>query len=152
MAGGFFVESEGMTADEAFTAIQRNVRKMDYVVISETRDTLRILIQKRIQELKLSVRSFGAKYPDHWWTRYARERVAELEAVEVQERLTPRYVAELLLSIDDWRVDEPGDAAGCIDLTPKIRGKRKPKRFLFFGRKGDYIFNDQRQGLRRRPR
>lgn len=49
-------------------------------------------------------------------------------------KMTPMKIAEALLyDIRDDRVIEKRGPCGCIDLDPKLTGKRKPKRFLFFG-------------------
>ena len=39
----------------------------------------------------------------------------------------------LLAKLFDERIDDKWGPAGCIDMDPKLTGKRKPKRFLFFG-------------------
>jgi len=42
-------------------------------------------------------------------------------------------VAEDLIEVGDDRIDDKWGPAGCIDLQPKLTGKRKPKAWLFFG-------------------
>lgn len=42
-------------------------------------------------------------------------------------------IDHLMLEMCDDRFVKPDSPAGCIDLTPKITGQRKPKKFLFFG-------------------
>jgi len=39
----------------------------------------------------------------------------------------------LLYTFNDSRVRDKWGPAGCIDMDPKLTGKRKEKRFLFFG-------------------
>jgi hypothetical protein len=49
-------------------------------------------------------------------------------------KMQPSDIAShLLYEMCDPRVDEKRGPCGCIDMDPKLTGKRKPKRFLFFG-------------------
>jgi hypothetical protein len=48
-------------------------------------------------------------------------------------RLDPYQVAQLLIDVGHPTIRDKWGPAGCIDLDPRLTGKRKPKRFLFFG-------------------
>jgi hypothetical protein len=46
---------------------------------------------------------------------------------------TEELVNHLLFEVCDERVGQKHGPAGCIDLEPKLKGIKKPKKFLFFG-------------------
>lgn len=48
-------------------------------------------------------------------------------------KMTTQEVGEMLVSIGDIRIDDKWGPAGCLDMDPRLTGKRKPKRFFFFG-------------------
>ena len=61
--------------------------------------------------------------------RRAVDRVRELRD-RCRARMAPGEIADMLIDLDDVRIDDKWGPAGCIDLTPK---KKRDKEFLFFG-------------------
>ena len=68
--------------------------------------------------------------------KYLRDTAKELRAH--RDSCKPKMVIEtiihhLMFEICDERVGSKSAPAGCIDLEPKLKGIKKPKKFLFFG-------------------
>ena len=95
-------------------------------------------VVKKLEEIELAVWSRELREPKSKHgtlksLRYLAKRWREARN-SCGQKTTPRDIAEMLL--EDACVDGLNDVtgpAGCIDLTPKVAGKRKPKKFLFFG-------------------
>lgn len=92
---------------------------------------------KRVQELELVVwpsviRTFKSKHGTLKSLRYLAKQWRESRD-SCGQKTTAKDVAEMLMCDVSSELMDTCGPAGCIDLTPRVVGKRKPKRFLFFG-------------------
>ncbi len=142
----FYEVAHGETAQEAFTvAVQYRqhidghggwtgtiAEKTDFILITESRTDLREKIDRRIQDGRKLLRRMRLFNDDDPEVRDLREEIKELRLCHqgLKRGAGPYDIANILLRLDDGRVSEKYGPAGCIDLTPS--NKRK-KRFLFFG-------------------
>lgn len=93
---------------------------------------------KQIEEVEIGVWSNDLLRPKtkHGALKAMRQQVKYWRGLRDScgRSMTAQEVAEALLyDVCDERLCDTCGPAGCIDLTPKVTGKRKAKRFLFFG-------------------
>lgn len=152
-ADTFYTEATGKTAQEAFqnaidqarwehghggysgTIAEKGGR--GFLLITDSGKDIRLRIKETIKKTKDKLKNLKkAPGTDEEWKR----RDLEEELFDLKHALknfppkpTPRNIAHALVSMEDRRIDDKWGPAGCIDMTPKLTGKRKPKHFLFFG-------------------
>lgn len=134
--------------------------KSDFVMIEDTWKDIRQRFEKKVKFLKETIK-WAANTPTKDLTRdMVTSRLAKAEVPlwisdgktqilkELRQttkkfmefrnacrpNMSPMQIADhLMYQFRDSRVDDKWGPAGCIDLDPNLTGKRKNKRFFFFG-------------------
>jgi len=150
----FYDVVEGKTAQEAFQKAVEEARYESgqggytgtiaekggygFKMIRDSGPVVRERMKNALREAKADLKKVakGAKLPDKYWgeediASTIRSFQAQIE--KFPRTLTPMDIATSLMFLEDKRVRDKWGACGCIDMDPKLTGKRKPKRFLFFG-------------------
>ncbi|MBD3262054.1 MAG: hypothetical protein GF334_10390 [Candidatus Altiarchaeales archaeon] len=148
-ADTFFVRVKGKTARDAFREAVEDARhwsghggytgtiaeKSDYVMITPNTARLQehFKAELRVERQRLRELRKSTHIHNQWNIELCEKRIKDLAPKARRKRHTPDEVANALIDMDDRRICDKWGPAGCIDLTPKLTGKRKPKKFLFFG-------------------
>lgn len=133
----FVIEVEGKTAEKAFSALVEKIAEFDklgYVEVESSHDALckklKSYVKDREREIK---KNLGGPT----WVEFAQDHLELLnkilERIENQSTIYPKTIADILTTIEDQRLCPKYGPVGCIDATPRIKGKRAKKTFLFFG-------------------
>ena len=144
-ADTFVVVAYGRTADEAFGEAVRSAQyesghggytgtiaeKHDFVVIPGNGREAIELAKRRIEQSKRRLKEARAK-KDRWEVEDARAELVRLREFKktLRIRMKAGDLAHALIELQDPRIDDKWGPAGCVDLTPRLKRK---KRFLFFG-------------------
>lgn len=144
----FFVRIKGKTARDAFREAVEDARhwsghggytgtigeKSDYVMITPNLARLQEHFKKELKEARNTLKQLKKqKEAPAWGIEVLERRIKDLASKARRKKHTADEVANALIDMDDRRICDKWGPAGCIDLTPKLTGKRKPKEFLFFG-------------------
>jgi hypothetical protein len=151
----FYEVAQGKTAREAF---QRAVEDAQYEsghggytgtiaekggdgfkMIRDSSAQVRARMKEALKETKEDLKRVkkGGEVPrEKYWDQGDIEnhiRCLQDRIKSFPRTLTPMDIAHALMFLDDKRIRDKWGACGCIDMTPKLTGKRKRKSFLFFG-------------------
>lgn len=125
--------------------------KTDFVMVTTTGSELKELVTKKVAELRSQIKAKAVREtawgPGHyrpytterklekWEIEELRHEVSRLRALKktLRARMDPSAIARALIVLDDQRYLDKYGSCGCIDCDPRLSGKRKDKRFLFFG-------------------
>jgi hypothetical protein len=141
----FFTTAEGRTADDAFrTAVSQAQWEYGHggytgTIAEKASDGFVMIadngsqVSERIRAEKKRLQAAIRRTTDKFEKNSLRWRLTDLRTIKLKKRMSPREIASALMDLRDRRVDDKWGPCGCIDLTPNLTGKRKPKRFLFFG-------------------
>ncbi len=148
----FFTVAEGRDAKEAFSAAVEQAQYMHghggysgtiaekagegFVMIPDTKPDLVEKIKRDLIAARAKLKSLGRgklNGIDEFNRSQLRDTIDRLVSMrqnQLRVRMTPRDIAEALIDMDDIRIADSWGPAGCIDLTPKNKRKKK---YLFFG-------------------
>ena len=143
----FIIESSGKTAREAFNSAVEDAQwesghggytgtiaekaGRGFTMITPNPVKLQEHFKNELKNAKEELKKRKAN--GGCWIEHLERRVKLLTSQARRKRFEPMEIANALIDMGDRRIDDKWGPAGCIDLTPKLTGKRKPKRFLFFG-------------------
>lgn len=154
-ASTFVTIAKGKTADQAFEAARAEAlyehghggytgsiaEKSDFVMIRDDGRALTARLTQAIGVLREQLRKVRSGERTSLIEREGskaraietlRAKIARLTEIKkrCRARMSAEQVADVLIDLEDDRIEDKWGPAGCIDATPK---KKRDKEFVFFG-------------------